>query len=390
MKNLFKGLFHRLGFEIHRHKSSSPISALVSLLPDGSSKGQVLLSYIVEPLLANNNSANFNTHTHFWESAQIARIFVNMGYSVDVIDYRNSQFFPFKRYDYFIGARTNFERISRLINKNCRKIVHLDTAHWAFNNQATYTRLLNLVDRRGFCPRGSLRIIEQNSAIEYADHATILGNKFTKETYSFCQKPIYSIPISTCATYSWNENKDFKSCSRNFLWFGSAGAVHRGLDMLLEVFSKMPDFHLYICGPIEKEKEFVEYYSYELFNKPNIHLIGWVNVESDKFCQILEKCCTIIFPSCAEGQCGSVINCMHAGLIPVVSKETGIDVDEFGHILQNCSIYEIEQTLELVASTPPDELKKMSRQSWEFVNTEHTRENFSKNYCEFIENILFQ
>jgi hypothetical protein len=51
-----------------------------------------------------------------WRSTQIARIVLELGYSVDVIDYRNKTFIPKKPYVIFVGFRANFERITQLLN----------------------------------------------------------------------------------------------------------------------------------------------------------------------------------------------------------------------------------------------------------------------------------
>ena len=88
----------------------------------------------------------------------MAQTFLDMGYCVDVISYRNEHFVPEKSYDVFVAARTNFERLAKLLNEDCIKIVHQDTAHWVSNNQAAYARLLELKRRRGFV-LNSIRMI---------------------------------------------------------------------------------------------------------------------------------------------------------------------------------------------------------------------------------------
>ena len=32
--------------------------------------------------------------------------------------------------------------------------------------------------------------------------------------------------------------------------------VHKGLDLVLEAFAGMPEYHLTVCGPVAKEKDF--------------------------------------------------------------------------------------------------------------------------------------
>jgi hypothetical protein len=388
MKKLIQKIIRGLGYDLRRYQANDLETFVVSLSPKSAPKGHVLLSYIVEPYLEENASKKFNNHTHYWESGNIADIFLEMGYMVDVIGYHNITFIPRKDYSIFVGARTNFERLSKLLNKGCLKIVHLDTSHWAFNNHASYNRLLSLVKRRGVAVKGSLRLIEENLGIEYADCATILGNQFTVETYQYAQKPIFRIPISTCGFYPWDDNKDFGACSRNFLWFGSAGAVHRGLDLLLETFSEMPDYHLYICGPIDKEMDFIRAYHREMYETENIHMLGWQDVNSPQFELICGKCIGLIYPTCAEGGGGAVINCMHAGLIPIVSYESSVDIGDFGVILKESSIAEIKSSVQMLSTLPAGDLKQRAKKSWEFARKHHTREKFSHEFKKAIKIIL--
>lgn len=359
----------------------------VSVKPKTLCRGNVLLSYIIEPFLLEAGEPVSNDHTHDWESLQIGKTFLDLGYRVDVIDYRNNKFIPGKDYSFFIAARTNFERISQYLNKNCIKIVHLDTSHWLFNNHASYKRSLALQMRKGVTIR-SQRIVESNLAIEYADCATILGNGFTISTYQYAKKPVFRIPISTCVVYPRPEKKDFDACRKNFLWFGSGGLIHKGLDLILDVFAQMPDYHLTICGPIQQEEDFVRTFYKELYQTPNIHTHGWVSVDSEEFMRIMNNCVGLIYPSCAEGQCGAVVTCMHAGLIPVISYESGVDVGDSGVILKDCSLDQIKKTIQNISGLPAVELKNRALKTWEFVRANHTRERFAEEYRKVITQIV--
>ena len=83
------------------------------------------------------------------------------------------------------------------------------------------------------------------------------------------------------------------------------------------------------------EKEFLREYERELYRTPNIHAVGWVNIGSQQFLDITQSCVAVVHASCAEGTVGSVITCMHAGLIPIVSYESGVDVHDFGTLLKS-------------------------------------------------------
>jgi glycosyltransferase involved in cell wall biosynthesis len=366
----------------------APERKVISLKAETTFQDYVLLSYIIEPFLLKPGEPVSHSHTHYWESLQMARTFIDLGYAIDVISYENNTFVPQRDYAFFIDARWNLERLAPLLNKDCIKIMHIDTAHMLFQDSAELSRLLALQCRRGITLRPR-RFEMPNWAIEYADCATILGNEFTLNTYRYANKPIYRIPISTPVLYPWVEEKDFEACRKRFLWFGSGGMVHKGLDLVLEAFADMPEYHLTVCGPVQAEKDFEKAFYRELYHTPNIHTIGRIDVSSSAFINITGCCLGLIYPSCSEGGGGSCITCMHAGLIPIVSYESSVDVlDDFGIVLRACSIEEIKDVIYRVSSLPIQKLKLMSRSAWEFARANHTKERFAQEYRKIITQII--
>jgi glycosyltransferase involved in cell wall biosynthesis len=378
-----RSIKHRL------HKLANPLrfKNVISLRSRGNVLGSVLLSYLTEPFLTKPDQLISAFHTNQWESLQIAQTFLELGYCVDVINWNDQAFKPQKSYSFFIDIHINLERLAPLLNKDCIKILHITGAHWLFQNQAEYSRLLALQQRRKVTlkPR---RQAPPSLGIEYADYATILGNKFTTNTFTYSQKPIYRIPISTTATYPWFQSKSYETCRNKFLWLGSSGMVHKGLDLVLEAFSEMPHHHLTVCGPISNEKDFEDVFYKELYQTQNIKTLGWINVNSPEFTNIVKSCIGVVYPSCSEGGGGSVVTCMHAGLIPIVSYESSVDVEDFGVTLSTCCLSEIKNKIKYISSLPAQDLHTRSRRAWEFARTRHTKEKFSEEYLRFVKNIL--
>ena len=152
----------------------------------------------------------------------------------------------------------------------------------------------------------------------------------------------------------------------------------------------MPDYHLTVCGPIreEIEKDFEKAFYKELYQTSNIRTLGWVDIGRPEFTQIADGCVGLIYPSCSEGQSGGVVTCMHAGLVPIISYESGVDVDEFGFMLQDCSVDNIKNSIRMVASLSAQELKERARQAWEFARANHTREKFAEEYRKLVDRII--
>jgi glycosyltransferase involved in cell wall biosynthesis len=118
-------------------------------------------------------------------------------------------------------------------------------------------------------------------------------------------------------------------------------------------------------------------------------VLGWVDSTSPKFFEIAKNCVGLVSPSCSEGQSGAVVTCPHAGLIPITSYESGVDVESgFGVTLKNCSVEEIKNAIRRVSSLPPQQLKRMARKAWEFARVNHTRERFAAEYSKIVAEIM--
>ena len=165
--------------------------------------------------------------------------------------------------------------------------------------------------------------------------------------------------------------------------------MHKGLDLVLEVFSEMPECHLTVCGPLDSpsENEFRQAFYRELYETPNIDTVGWVDVSSQTFVDIANSCCALIYPSCSEGQAGSVITSLQAGIIPLVSYESGVNVDDFGVILANCSYAGIRDVIQEFSLKSDDELADMSRKAYEYARENHSRERYLKEFDKVVEYI---
>jgi len=227
-----------------------------------------------------------------------------------------------------------------------------------------------------------------NKATEHADHITVFGNQFTLSTYRYTKKPIYPLSISTTILLPWPDGKDFNAARQRFLWFGSGGMVHKGLDLVLEAFAGMPEYHLTVCGPVQREKDFEQVFYKELYATPNIHTIGWIDTQSSAFREIIANCVGLVYPSCSEGQSGAVVECLHAGLIPIISYESGVDTHDFGVLLKTCDIDEIRDAVRMVATSSARQVEKMARSAWEYARFHHTREQFAAKYCDVIRQII--
>lgn len=371
----------------YRNKITNKLWGVVSMPATGKKKGSVLISYFTEPFTLAPWEHFSNLHTMYWECYEIARLFSSQGYAVDVINWNNRTFTPRKQYKVCVDTQGNLERLNQTLPKECRKVMHIVTTSPEFQNTAEKKRLDELKNRRGvaLAPR---RQVPMSNNVTYANFLEGFGNKTVRATYANANKAIFPIPISAVQLFDFPEHKDFDTARKHFLWFGGGGAVLKGLDLTLEAFAVMPELHLHVCGPIYGEKDFVKEYKEELERTPNIHVYGRIDVASKQFADIINKCSAVVYPSGGEGSSGAVIQAMHAGLVPIITHETGIQEDS-GYIpLENPTPESVAKAVKDFSNMPAKDIEEFSKKIWNYVRKRYTRKTFSDTYKCFIEEKL--
>jgi hypothetical protein len=345
-------------------------------------KKRALLSYTTFPFIC--TESELTGHSNRWEARCIARLLNEQGFAVDVVDFEDNSFIPRHNYSLCIDNGHQLERLSKYLPSDCTTVFHATTSHWLFQNQAEYTRLLALARRKGFilAPR---RTLPFSKNAELAEHITLTGNETTAETYAHVKKKITRIPVSTTHEFDVFE-RDYLAARKNFVWIGGSGSVHKGLDLVIEAFTGRDGSHLDIFGKIDPD--FFEAYRDILTSQKTITYHGFVDPGSEEFKTAVSNSASIIFPSCSESTSTAVVTAMHAGLIPLVSREAGIEVSDFGIELANATVEIIKQAVETIEQTPPEKLKSKSLRARDYVRNHHSRENFEKAYRDFLLSIL--
>ena len=316
--------------------------------PGAKNRGTVVLSYLTECF---QGDPARHYHSNRWECRCMARVLNEAGYAVDAVNHEHRDYTPPSDCVAIIDIHSNLEPLAQRGPKSARKILHATGAYWQFQNQAERDRLAALRDRRGveLPPR---RQVPPSRAIEVADFATTTGNDFTVGTFAFAGKEFHRVPVTSTWTQDWNAKKDFATARTRFLWFGSHGLVHKGLDLVLEAFARAPELQLTVAGPVGAEPDFAALYQREL-SLPNIRVIDWIDTRSSGFADLLATHGTVIYPSCSEGGGGSVVTCLHGGLLPIVTREASVDVEDFGFLLRDVKIDTMVAAVRETASLPP-------------------------------------
>jgi glycosyltransferase involved in cell wall biosynthesis len=293
---------------------------------------RALLIYLVKPFLLAGTDPQLLTHQNSRQCKQIAALLGELGYIVDAIDIRDKEFLPSKKYHLIISNRVNLVGMEAYFPEFSVKIYLASVTNHLVHNRSLRHRHKRLSQRRGYEVQMRRVYPEVMPYVRISDAIVGFGNNSIVGTW----REVFRGPIYPFNNYGFKETafaldgKDFAAARKHFLFFASASQVQKGLDLLLEVFPKLPDLHLYVCSLFGSEPDFCECYRKELRETPNIHAVGWVEVNSPEYDDLVRRCAYVIHPTCSDGQSGSVVQCMYSGLIPLVTREAGIDTEDVG------------------------------------------------------------
>jgi uncharacterized HAD superfamily protein len=341
----------------------------------------VLISYTVLPFLTNKKN-----HTNAQESRIIVNLFKELEFNIDIIHYTNQREIEYKKYDVIFGFGEPFE--NSFVDKNLKRIYYATGAHVSHQNYAEIKRVqeVNTKYNSNILPK---RLVPWNWSMStsLSDSLIVIGNDWTKSTYEeYMTKPVY--PLNATALINQNSKnikRDIEKTKKHFLWFGSSGLVHKGLDLCLEYFNQHSDLTLHICGPMEDDfKEIFGSY----FEKENIFYHGFTNVNSQKFIDIVSKCSFGILPTCSEGQATALLTTMGAGLIPIATQYSGVDVDKLGFLIDKLNVDSINKVLQRVVTLNNQEIENKSEKLIEYIENNHTLVSFEENLQTLISKVL--
>jgi glycosyltransferase involved in cell wall biosynthesis len=324
-----------------------PIIYNVNQVDEAAYGKRALLIYLVIPFLIKDDDPLFCFHQNLRRCKRLANLLHELGYIVDVADGRNLSVGFTKDYDLILSDKADLKGMNTTFRSDAVTIFIATTDYHGKHNRSLQRRHDMLFERRQY-KLSARRIYSETIPFVIKSDAIIgVGNEFSANSWrEVFHGPLY--PFNNCGYKGIripDYSKDFECAKRSFLYFASTSQMQKGLDLLLEVFPRRPDLHLYVCSPFEFETDFRQCYFKELYETPNIHSVGWVEVNSRQFYELIDKCAYIILPTCSEGQAGSVVHCMCSGLIPIVTAEAGIDTGEFGITLSEDSLEEIERVI---------------------------------------------
>jgi glycosyltransferase involved in cell wall biosynthesis len=392
MKQQVKYLLQRLHDKARRALKKQPELPLIynaNSIDEAPDRKRALLVYLPRSFLLDQGDAAFLTHQNLKQCRQIAALLGEFDYVVDVADRHNLKRLARRDYDLVIADRADLNGVDDLSASRAPKVFLATSMNYALHNRNVRRRHELLFERRKVKIEIRRPYPELMPYLARSDAIVGFGNKFIMSTW----RDRFAGPIYPFNNYGFKDTpfvfdgKDFAAARKNFLFFASRSQMQKGLDLLLELFPKHPDLHLYICSQFDGEHDFCARYRKELYNTPNVHPIGWIAVRSALYDDLMKRCAYVIHPTCSEGQPGSVVQCMYSGLIPLVTNWAGIDTEDFGLTFEE-SLGAIDRTVVSLSQLPEEWHKRRSIRTRQVAETRYSENAFMNRWREILADIL--
>lgn len=333
---------------------------------------KILLCYLDYQKTVKELKKNFG-HTNRQEMMQMIKVCIEKGFRVDVCgcnDRTAQKEIRCDFYDYILGFGENF-RYAKEKNQKAVAIIYMTENPYDISYQKESERIAYLKERTGrsySLERTGVYYKKDDEKI--ADAVICLGD----ESYFPVEKKVTRIWPSALKnpTFQLDFSKKKKT---NFLVYGVDGFVHKGNDILVEIFTKHPEWNLYLCGArgAEKAKET----GYAL--PENIHAVGFVDTLSAQFNEIVEQCYYLLLPSCSEAPSTAVLTGMRHGMIPITSRGIGLDnLEKYCRYFEDFHVEAVEQTLEKALQEDEAVLQRCSRDIIEHADNTYTLTQYTK------------
>lgn len=347
-------------------------------------QNRVLLSYSPCTLQFSFNK-NELVHSNAAEITELLHLLIKRDCCVDVIDCRCTNvelYINGREYDYIIGFGKPFE-VGHRLNPKAKTVFILTEGLPSFVKKKSAERYDYYKTRHGKIYKIGIERDARLFSDNYLKFSQfIIRMADTKLGLSDCVEYTISPTGLINMGYKWR-TKDFDNARFHFVWFGSSGAIHKGLDILIDVFSCIPKCHLHVFGLNNKELFLLKGCS------SNIHNEGKVKVNTVQYVEkVIDKCAFVILPSCSEAMSTGVVTNMLHGIIPIVSKECQFPDFPFGIQLLDYKCEYILGIIEKIIKKNSLELEMMSKNTYSYARDNYTLEKYNNKMNKILDDII--
>jgi len=376
-KNIPEHYYRKIVLAKSKKDASKQLNAIYNIGNNVNINNQkrILFSYDISTYTSPYSSWGTMGHTHASELSCFIKALTEKGYAIDLVHHSNDVDIIADYYDVVIGLGNNWRKAS-FLNPTAKRVLYLTEKMPSFSKSKEEERITYLRARHNInisMERTGLFFHEE----DFADLTAIIAIGIESDKQYLPNVPAWFIlPTGHINQTFQIENRNIPNAKNHFLWFGSGGIVHKGLDILFDVFAKHPELTLHVCGATELSIARIQ-----SICPSNVVIHGFVNVLSDEFLDIANMCAFDILPSCSESSATSVLTCMNHGIIPIVTYECGIESAGVisGEVLSDFKIETIEKSVVKWSNMDNNTLLKQMKDTINFAREEYCIQAFDKN-----------
>lgn len=346
-------------------------------------KKKAMLSYITSPF---EYPHLFRRHTNSLEAKFWANEIHRRGFSVDVFNFNDiDPITNLTDYEFYFGFGVPFEHAMTMREDQDTTFIFYGTGcHHTFSDRETIKRKINFNKKYGRWPVTGGREIGFSWPIQMlsSDYYVALGNNFVAETY---RKNILMGGVFQLRAFYLNDPatiklKTFTEKSReNLLWFGANGAIHKGLINTIESLRHVPNVTLHIAGLADRERRGLELDNLFADLKDRVIYHGVVDVASESFEDLVDGCGIVIYPSASEGGAVSVLTAVaNGGGVPIVTRATGVDMQDCGIIIESDAVEKIVSAIRKVLDMPVAEYVALANSAQRYFANHYTPKHYQE------------
>lgn len=181
-----------------------------------------------------------------------------------------------------------------------------------------------------------------------SDCLAVIGSGSLAAEFSLkYSKPAYNIwPVSqNVSNLEWVK-KNFQYDKENvFIYFGSVGHVHKGVDIVLELSKIYKNYKFLFYGIFTLDD--VQFFKKIIGYGDNVEFVGFKKIDSKRLIQDAMRARAVIFPTVSEGCSTGLVNMLANFGTPIVSVlECGLPRDYISSLATGNSLEEFSKGIE--------------------------------------------
>ena len=346
---------------------------------------KAIVTYLTASYTADWGNKNIG-RTQPLEILSIVKVLTDLDYVVDVVDCNDLNILPFiatKKYDLIFGFGEVFYQLTKN-HPDAMSVLYMTEHHPDIADREEKKRIAYFYERH----KKKARIVRSGNY--YKSH-------YFNQTYSHIitmsevdpYLKEYKTPFAIFPTGVVNDDftfqqKNHSTARKHFLWFGSFGAVHKGLDLLLDVFENRDDVVLHIAGLSEEDEKLLS-----PKKRPNIINHGYINIKSNTFLEVVKTCSFSILPSCSEACSTAITTSMLHGLIPIVIKDAGFNRLKANAIfLEDFKVPYLDEKVTEISNRSSRDLENFSKGVFNFAHENFSNTTFEMNLKKIMNTIV--